>query len=454
MKKFTLIISMMLVLAVASSVGVSAADMYVEAELTPIVSVEAPTGGGNKDITIIQDGVTEGGSAEQYDTYCGRAGAGEDFVGYTFSKPYTVKEFVFTEGNHFWDGGWFEMGMVRIEALIGGEWQEVEYTSDPEYPIGLTVDEYGDGFETYTFSFDPIECEGIRIAGMAGGAASFISVAEVKVLAEVPDDYVVTDLRALAKAEEERLAAEANAARIAAEVEEGYINGLFVPFTNITEVAGGGNPDINVINDGAWNVDGDGNSALQFDTYHKATEYHDVIFGYEFGDKTCSVTQVEYYEGRQFADGGWFSNGLKVQALVGAEWVDVVASCTPEYPVSDVAEEHLPEAQCFTFTFDAVDCAGIRIIGQCSGTGFFTSISELRVKGAVSEAAAEAPVEETEAPAEETEAPVEETEAPVEETEAPAEEVVEAPQTFDAGIFAAVFAILSSAGYMLFGKRR
>ena len=67
--------------------------------------------------------------------------------------------------------------------------------------------------------------------------------------------------------------------------------------------------------------------------------------------------------------------------------------------------------------------------------------------------ATEAPVVETEA---ETEAPAVETEAEVvapAETEAPVVEEVAAPQTFDAGVIAAVAAIVSAAGYALSKKR-
>ena len=62
-------------------------------------------------------------------------------------------------------------------------------------------------------------------------------------------------------------------------------------------------------------------------------------------------------------------------------------------------------------------------------------------------------VVETEAPVE-TEAEVVETEPEVVETEAPAvEEKVEAPQTFDVAVIAAVAAVVSAAGYAISKKR-
>lgn len=442
MKKVFLSVGTALVLMISSAVCAGAADMYVESELTPIVSVEAPTGGGSKDISVICDGVIptvdDANDKMQYDTYIGRTEAAEDFYGYTFPKSYTVKELVFAEGNHFNNGGWFEMGMVRIEVLHGEEWQTVEFTCDPEYPSALTQDDAGEPYEVFTFSFDPVECDGVRIIGMAGGAAIFISCSELKVLAEVADDYVVVDVKA-----------EANAKRIEAELAEGYINGLFTPFTSITEPIGGGNRDINVINDGVWNVDGDNNSSIQFDTYAAASDYQDVIFGYDFGGKNYTVSQVDFYEGRQFGDGGWFSNGITVQALIGNDWIDVDAKCSPEYPISDNPDDHLPEAQCFTFTFEPVSCLGIRISGKSSGLGYFTSISELRVKG--KETAAAEPA----ATSTETVKEPENITAPApKQTEKTDNAAEKAPQTFDFAIISAIFCTISAAGMTISKKKR
>ena len=87
-------------------------------------------------------------------------------------------------------------------------------------------------------------------------------------------------------------------------------------------------------------------------------------------------------------------------------------------------------------------------------------MSELVLTGTAGEAApattAEETVAETEAPAaEETEAPAAEaeTETAEETVEAPAE-TTEAPQTFDAGVIAAVAAVVSAAGYAISKKRR
>ena len=460
MKRLSLTVGLILLLTIVLAAAVSAADMYVEKELTPIVSVEEPKGGGSKDIYVINDGVFEGTDKEQYDTYFARSEPGEDFIGYTFGKTYTVKAFEFTEGNSFWDGGWFEMGTQRIEILKNGEWTALDGVEcDPEYPTGLLQDDFGEGWETFTFTFDPVECEGIRIAGMAGGQASFISCAEIRILAVVPDDYVVSDPHGDALAAEAAAKEIEEAAKTEADLAAGYITRLFTPSTNIDAPKGGGNKDINVINDLDWIEEGEtGVDTRQYDTYIAATEPHEVWYAYDFGGKTYAVTSLEYYEGMLFWDGGYFSDGLKVEALKGGEWTAVDADCG--YPVSANSEDHEPGGQVWVFNFaEPVVCEGIRIIGTAGGEHFFTSISELRIKGSEAtgeEPAAEAPAAEepaAEEPAAEEPA-VEETVTvePVAETPAAAEE--KSPNTFDPAIIAAVSAILSLCGFASVKSRK
>lgn len=369
MKRTSITLCLTLIVMAVLTVTASAIDMFIEKELTPIVSVEEPKGGGSKDIYIINDGIFGDTNKDQYDTYCARTEPSEDFIGYIFPKTYTVKAFEFTEGNHFWDGGWFEMGTQRIEILKNGEWKKLENVKcDPEYPVGLFQEEFGEGFETYMFTFDPVECDGIRIAGMAGGQASFISCAEIRVLAVVPDDYVVLDPRV-----------EAMRIKTEEDLKAGYISRLFTPFTNITEPKGGGNHDINVINDLEWLAEGEENALKQYDTYIAATEPYEVWFGYDFGGKTYSVYEVEFHEGMQFWDGGWFSNGLTLEVLVNGTWTAVPVDSG--YPVSDNPDDHTPGGQTYVFTFDPIQCQGVRIIGTAGGEHYFVSVSELRVKG-------------------------------------------------------------------------
>ena len=150
--------------------------------MLPICSDSLPTGSGSKDIYVINDGKTGGGNTDQYDTYCGYFGAHEEYVGYLFKTSCKVDTIVFTEGMHFGNGGWFAGGSLKLQAFVDGAWVEVEGAVSPAYPNGNSQSVFGAQFETYTFTFEEITCDGIRLIGIAGGDAGFISVSELTVM--------------------------------------------------------------------------------------------------------------------------------------------------------------------------------------------------------------------------------------------------------------------------------
>ncbi len=154
-----------------------------------ICTVTKPSGGGNKDITIINDGkipTKNGTDSEQYDTYIlgdphGNPGK-TVYIGYVYSQEKSVSVVKFTEGNHFGNGGWFKDGDLRIEIYDGEKWTQVKTAVSPAYPKGNSRGTFGDAFETYTFTFDKsYNCYGVRLIGTAGGSSTFISVAELDV---------------------------------------------------------------------------------------------------------------------------------------------------------------------------------------------------------------------------------------------------------------------------------
>lgn len=158
----------------------------------PLCSVSAPAGSGSKDINVIRDGKKPAKGAwaplEQYDTYTGAVTNSDDYIGFLFEKNYKISTLNMTEGMHFENGGWFADGSVRIEvykvdpATKKGTWSAIEFTVSPEYPKGNQVYLFGTSFEEYKFSFDEVECAGIRIIGKAGGSAKFFGVAELEVV--------------------------------------------------------------------------------------------------------------------------------------------------------------------------------------------------------------------------------------------------------------------------------
>lgn len=150
--------------------------------MVPICSVTAPTGTGCKDIYIISNGAAGVSLTTQYDTYSGYLNTHDDYVGYLFTETCTVDTVVFTEGMNFDNGGWFADGDITVQALVNGVWTDIKVKTDPKYPVGNTQADFGAHFESYTFTFNEIECDGIRVIGTAGGAAGFISVSELAVM--------------------------------------------------------------------------------------------------------------------------------------------------------------------------------------------------------------------------------------------------------------------------------
>jgi len=153
-----------------------------------------PTGGGNHDPQIIRDGDTpplgNDDSARQFDTFHGGDQGTDDWIGYTFPTSQRFTGLVFQEGKHFFDGGWFNS--IRLEYRTGGVWLTVPgFTSSPLYSGNN-----GLNFETFRYSFPPVTGDGLRIRGVPGGSARFISIGELRVLAEPlspqPTRYDVT----------------------------------------------------------------------------------------------------------------------------------------------------------------------------------------------------------------------------------------------------------------------
>ena len=150
-----------------------------------ICDITTPMGGGSKNINVICDGVTpQAGKANdgmQYDTYIlgdphGNPSRSKvSYIGYVYTQKKTVSEIVFTEGNHFGDGGWFES--IAVEVLINGKWTAVECTTSPKNYVGG-----GAAYETFTFTLkEAVSCDGVRLIGYAGGHKTFISVGELTV---------------------------------------------------------------------------------------------------------------------------------------------------------------------------------------------------------------------------------------------------------------------------------
>ncbi len=160
---------------------------------TPICSVPVPLGegSGSGSIAVICDGVyyhNGDHSSRQYDSFLGRNNGAfiakdyEDYVGYTFEKSINIGKLVFNEGGHWGsDGGWFANGNIRVEVLRNGVWQTAESSVSPAYPTSNNLSAFGAAGETYVFTLNETEVDGVRLIGDGGGNAKIISCGELEI---------------------------------------------------------------------------------------------------------------------------------------------------------------------------------------------------------------------------------------------------------------------------------
>jgi glucose/arabinose dehydrogenase len=157
------------------------AERLAERIITHTSPTEAgsPTDDGRE---RIRDGIhPESTSSAESDQYLTReAPPGSDgrvFVGYEFPMVLTFARLAFQEGMNLPDGGYFDT--LGVEVRREGQWTEVAgLRSRPTYPGPNGVH-----WETFVLDFDPLAGDAIRLIGRPGGAARFVSVAELEVWA-------------------------------------------------------------------------------------------------------------------------------------------------------------------------------------------------------------------------------------------------------------------------------
>ena len=172
-----------------------AKEGFIEQISTPITTMDDMSdnvGGGSKTLSTINDGyIMKDGDTwdKQFDTVSNKGKWDPyhvEYIGYEFPSTYTVEYVEFYEGGNFFDGGFYAYSTIGLEALVNGEWIEVDADIDPDYPDGDTQEEFLPNFECYTFTLKtPTACDGIRVTGEAGGSAYFISCTEMIVKAQV-----------------------------------------------------------------------------------------------------------------------------------------------------------------------------------------------------------------------------------------------------------------------------
>lgn len=153
-----------------------------------ICSVENPTGGGNKDLNVIRNEKiypvgTTGTGPMQYDSFNG-GGRGMFYMGYSFKEHIPFSKLVFQEGDTWDSGGWFSDGDIKVQVRTINGWKDVELTSPVAYPVSDKREDFGDSCEIYTFEFETVTGDAIRLIGMNGGTDNFVSVSQIEVYSD------------------------------------------------------------------------------------------------------------------------------------------------------------------------------------------------------------------------------------------------------------------------------
>lgn len=152
-----------------------------------------PIGGGNPDPEVMRDGdfppVGNEDSSRQFDTFHEGDQGHTDWAGYTFSSSVEISKVIFQEGREFYDGGWFDA--FSLQVFDGAAWADLASVNISPVYAGAN----GLGYETYELTFAPVTVMGVRLFGVPGGSARFISVGELRVLgpaSSAPQRFDVT----------------------------------------------------------------------------------------------------------------------------------------------------------------------------------------------------------------------------------------------------------------------
>ncbi len=148
-------------------------------------TVAAPTGGdlaldGSPLVSRVREGqevVLNDGRRDLAEDSAFGPGTGEDVWGYEWPSPRRFSRLVYVPGPQDSLGGWFAAG-PRVEVRINGEWVLASGVAvTPPYPNDYTALEE----DSYTFDFDPVTADGVRLIGEPGGGMRYTSIAELEV---------------------------------------------------------------------------------------------------------------------------------------------------------------------------------------------------------------------------------------------------------------------------------
>ena len=321
------------------------------------------TSGGSRDPKVINDGLVlpadNANRRHQFDSYVYGKSAVDEYIGYEFEKAYTVKSLMYQSGVANSSGGYFEGGFV-VQAKIDDAWVDVDSDAGTVYSTSTVYSETEfPSYRQYTVNLsEPVVCTGIRIFGTAGGVQHFFSCSELKVLATgIPAG------------------------------EGGYVENLSSPIISHYNsgtigklvTTSGGSRWLSTIKDGVMAPSASSSLKLGYDNYIASnTAREQDYIGYEF-PQSFVVEHLVYQQSGVGAGGGFFANGVRVQALVNGEWTDVASDAADVYPVT-TDYTAFKNFETYTITLKApVACDGIRLAGTPGGTKYYIGCAEMKV---------------------------------------------------------------------------
>lgn len=388
----------------------------------------------------------------QYDTVTADASPKEDWIGYEFADPYVFSRVVFQEGGNFFNGGWFEQIGVRVRhggiwtpvarATVTppypGTADERGFRSfriDFESVAGDAIEVFGPAAGSSHFiSVAELDVFGWR-ATVSPAAAPIVHVVPPPRLVLV-GDAVALDARQSFDPSGAPLTfvwtqvagptmtltdAATSSPRFVAPVVTGPTPLAFeltaragdrasaavrVELTVFSLDAGAvdlsprgsvlmselnplglGRHDLEVIRDGVEPDVGSADPLGQYDTWAGPPGEVEGFVGYAL-DRPFWLGSLEFQEGLEFFDGGWFTS-LAVEVRRDGRWYPIrKAQFTPEYPFANDGVGY----ETYQLSFPPVLADAIRVAGTPGGAARFFSVAELKLLSAPAPASNLAPV--------------------------------------------------------------
>lgn len=120
--------------------------------------------------------LSNGNVNETEDDYDGEDKA-LDWWGYTWSAAYNLNKVIYETGAVSSAGGWFRADL-KVQVRQNFHWVDVTGLSiSPPYPFNQSLHSHS----LFTFRFDPIWGDAVRVIGTPGGSGRFTSIAEMAV---------------------------------------------------------------------------------------------------------------------------------------------------------------------------------------------------------------------------------------------------------------------------------